>query len=155
MIRELLDMRKFLIVALFELFLVTQVNNDYVSLYNKDVFRGHMCLLQVFASPRCDCPSSLFEMTCTEIKRQNLEDNFSGTTGATSSQNISTTTKSPDQHLQLVSQNIRPPKNCSIVPCTITSLTIEDSDLRGFDEHWLSRLGICPAALTVLAVSSF
>ena len=154
MIRELLDMRTILIVALFELFLVTQVNNDYVSLYNKDVFRGQMCLLQVFASPRCDCPSSLFEMTCTKITRQNLEDNFSGTTGATSSQNISTTTKSPDQHLQLVSQNISPPKNCSIVPCTITSLTIEDSDLRGFDEHWSSRLNLCPAALTVLVVSS-
>ena len=152
MIRELLDMRNFLIVALFELFLVTQVNNDCVSLNNKDVFRDHMCLLQVFASPRCDCPSSLFEMTCTEITHQNIEDNF---LGATRSKNISTTTKSSDQHLQLVSQNIRPPKNCSIVPCTITSLTIEDSDLRGFDEHWLSRLGICPAALTVLAVSNF
>ena len=120
----------------------------------KMLFRGHMCLLQVFASPRCDCPSSLFEMTCTKITRQNLEDNFSGTTGATSSQNISTTTKSPDQHLQLVSQNISPPKNCSTNTCTITSLTIEDSDLRGWDEEWLSRLGICPAALTVLVVSS-
>ena len=41
-IRELLDMRKFLIVALFELFLVTQGNNDCVSLYNKDVF-GVIC----------------------------------------------------------------------------------------------------------------
>ena len=111
-----------------------------------------MCLLQVFASPRCDCPSSLFEITCTEITRQNIEDNF---LGATRSQNISTTTKSPDQHLKLVSQNISPPKNCSIVPCTITSLTIEDSDLRGLDEQWLSRLGICPAALTILVVSSF
>ena len=151
MIRELLDMRKFLIVALFELFLVTQVNNDCVSLNNKDVFRDHMCLLQVFASPRCDCPSSLFEMTCTEITRQNLEDNF---LGATRSQNISTT-KSSDQHFQLASQNIRPPKNCSTDTCTISSLTIEDSDLRGFGEEWLSRLGICPAALTVLVVSSF
>ena len=110
-----------------------------------------MCLLQVFASPRCDCPSSLFEMTCTEITRQNIEDNF---LGATRSQNISTT-KSSDQHFQLASQNIRPPKNCSIVPCTITSLTIEDSDLRGWGEEWLSRLGICPAALTILVVSSF
>ena len=144
-------MREFLVVALFELFLVTQVNNDCVSLYNKKVFRGHMCPLQVFASPRCDCPSSLFEMTCTEITRQNLEDNF---LGATRSQNISTT-KSSDQHFQLASQNIRPPKNCSTDTCTISSLTIEDSDLRGFGEEWLSRLGICPAALTVLVVSSF
>ena len=37
-IRELLDMRMFLIVALFELFLVTQVNNDCT--YNKDAFSG-------------------------------------------------------------------------------------------------------------------
>ena len=111
--------------------------------------------VQVFASPRCDCPSSLFEMTCTEIARQSLEHNFSGTKGATLSQNISTTTKNPDQHLKPVSQNIRPPKNCSTDTCTITSLTIEDSDLRSWGEHWLSRLGICPAALTVLVVSSF
>ena len=109
-----------------------------------------MCLLQVFASPRCDCPSSLFEMTCTKITRQSLEHNFSGTKGATSFQNISTTTKNPDQHLRLVS-----PKNCSTNTCTITSLAIEDSDLRGLDEEWLSRLGICPAALTILAVSNF
>ena len=58
-IRELLDMRKFLIVALFGLFLVTQVNNDYVSLYNKDVFRV-ICaycrclpLQDVIAPPPC------------------------------------------------------------------------------------------------------
>ena len=111
--------------------------------------------MQVFASPRCDCPSSLFEMTCTKITRQSPEHNFSGTTGATSFQNISTTTKNPDQHLKLVSQNINPPKNCSTDTCTITTLTIEDSDLRGLDEQWLSRLGICPAALTILVVSNF
>ena len=50
MIRELLDMRNFLIVALLELFLVAQVNDAYLTLYNKDVFGGHVPIAGVCLS---------------------------------------------------------------------------------------------------------
>ena len=115
----------FLVVQVIYL-LTNQIPIGCQILQEMEIFRENF-VAQVFPAPICECPNLPSQMTCTNISPQTLLQ------------------PKPPNFPQFL------PPGCSAA-CNITSLTVSDSDLSGFDQDWLCHLNLCPSSLITIMV---